>query len=214
MEWNVHLKARLAISFYVLFVISLFFIRDVTTHLYVAAVVLVIALIVLPLKKMKRGLFPITIFLLFTFGGNLFFHSGRIIYSSGLLSVTDEGLFLAGVRTFRVFSMLYGAKILTGIISIDAMISAFENMLRPLERTGLPVRNFFSVTALTLKAFPVLMDYLGKTYREDAENNNIRGFRQRIRLMASLMMPVFVKTMRSPESFFETGEKEHRATNQ
>lgn len=200
--------ARLSISLYILFVVCLFFVQDVTVHLYVAAAVFAIALILLPLKKMKRGLFPITIFLLFTFGGNLFFHFGRIVYSNSFLSVTDEGLLFAGVRTLRVFSMLYGAKILTGLLSIDRMINAFENMLNPLQRIGVPVRDFFSVTAMTLKSFPVLIDYLGRAYREDAGNNNIRGFRQRVRHMVAFMMPVFVKSIRSPESFFEAGKKE------
>lgn len=170
--------------------------------MFAAAAVFLAALILLPVRRMKSGLFPITIFLLFTFGGNLFFHSGRVIYSNDFLTVTEEGLRFAGVRTLRVFSMLYGAKLLTGLLSMDRMIDAFESILKPLERIGVPVKDFFSITALTLKSFPVLIEYLGKAYREDTKNNNIEGFRKRIRHMVSFMLPVFVKTIRSPESFF------------
>ncbi len=202
-----NLTARLSICVYILFVISLFIIREVEVQAFAATLVLLVAMILLPLKKMKRGLVHISVFLLFTFGGNLFFHPGRIVYANTLLTITDEGLRLAGIRTLRVFSMLYGAKILTGLLSIDGMVDAFERMLTPLERLGVPVKDFFSVTALTLKSFPVLIDYLRKTYREDARNNEIKGFRRRIRHMVSFMLPVFVKSMRSPESFFEADRK-------
>ncbi len=201
------MTARLSICVYIFFVISLFIIREVEVQAIAATLVLLVAMILLPLKKIKRGLVPISVFLLFTFGGNLFFHPGRIVYANTLLTITDEGLRLAGMRTLRVFSMLYGAKILTGLLSIDGMVDAFERMLMPLQRLGVPVKDFFSVTALTLKSFPVLIDYLGKTYREEIRNNGIRGFRRRIAHMVSFMMPVFVKSMRSPESFFGAGDK-------
>lgn len=166
----------------------------------------------LPLKKVMSGFLPITVFLVFTFAGNLFFHSGRIIYSNSFLSLTDDGLRLAGVRTLRVFSMLYGAKILTGLMSVDEMVRSFEDMLRPLERVGVPVKDFFSIMAMTLKSFPVLMEHLGKTYKEDLRNNDVRGFRKRMRHMASFMMPVFVKSIRSPETFFEPGERNRKSS--
>lgn len=103
--------------------------------------------------------------------------------------------------------MLFGAKILTGLMPVEEMVRAFERMLSPLQRIGVPVKDFFSVMALTLESFPILIDYLGKTYREDVRNNEIRGFRMRIRHMVSFLMPVFVKSIRSPESFFGTAKR-------
>lgn len=152
---------------------------------------------------MSSGLFPITLFLLFTFGGNLFFHSGRIIYDNGFFSITDEGFRIAAVRTLRIFSMIFGAKILTEVLSIDEIIRSFGNILSPLERVGVPVKDFFSVMGLTLKSFPLLMDHLVKTYREEAMSNEILGFRKRLRHMASFLMPVFIESIRTPESFFK-----------
>lgn len=201
--------ARAGICTYILFVITLFFVRDVQIQLFVAVLVFLIALTLLPLKKFRRGLIPITVFLMFTFGGNLFFHSGKILYAGTYLTITDEGLRFAALRTLRVFSMIYGAKILTGLLSIERIMDAFQGMLGPLERIGVPVRDFFSVTALTLKAFPVLIDYLGRTYKSEIRDNRISGFRKRLKHMVSFIMPVFAKSMRSPESFFEgEGEKD------
>lgn len=176
--------------------------RDIRAHVLVAAAVLLSSLFVLPRGKLKSGLFPILTLLLFTFAGNLFFHAGRIVFSHGFLSVTDEGVQLAGIRTLRVFSMIFGAKLLTTVLSVDQLILSLESILRPLEKIGVPVKDFFSVMGLTLKAFPALMTYLLRTYREETKGNRVQGFRKRIGHMAAFLMPVFVQSIRSPEIFF------------
>lgn len=185
----------------------LFAANSLKVHLLAAAAVIIAALAAIPFRKAKSGLFPITLFLLFTFAGNLFFHSGRIIYDNGILSITDEALQIAGVRTFRVFSMIFGAKILTALVAAETLLGCFQKILKPFERLGVPVEDFFSIMALTLKSFPVLMDYLSRNYREDTLKNNIKGFRRRARHLATFLMPLFVKSINSPESFFEDRKK-------
>ena len=98
--------------------------------------------------------------------------------------------------------MIFAAKILTTVLSVDRLIHSLEGIMGPLEKIGIPIRDFFSVMGLTLKSFPALMTYLLKTYREEVKNNDVRGFRKRIAHMASFLMPVFVKSIRSPETFF------------
>lgn len=199
--------ARLKICLYVVFLVALFIVQDVRLHIFAAGTVLFFTLVILPIKKMKSGFLPIFLFLLFTFGGNLFFHSGKILYNGGFFSITDEGLSLAALRTLRVFSMIFAAKILTSVLTVDEMIQAMARMLGPVERVGLPVKDFFSVMGLTLKSFPILMAHLLKTYREETANNEVRGFTKRLRHTVSFLMPVFVKSICAPESFFESEEK-------
>jgi energy-coupling factor transport system permease protein len=164
------------------------------------------AFIILPLKRVRGGIVPITFFILFTFAGNLFFQPGRILYGNEFFSVTDEGLLTAGIRTLRILTMIFAAKILTGILSLDQMIHSLETILKPLERIGLPVKDFFCAMGLTLKAFPLLMKHLVKTYREQITNHDTHGFRGRIRHMVSFLLPVFVESIRSPEAFFVSSE--------
>lgn len=198
--------AKLKIVLYIVFVSGLFFVRNSHAHILIAAAVFLASLFALPAKKLKGGLFPISVFLLFTFAGNLFFHSGRIIFSHGFLSISAEGLELAGVRTLRVFSMIFAAKLLTTMLSPDELVQSLQSILSPLERIGIPVKDFFSIMGLTLKSFPALMTYLLKTYREETKNSGIKGFRKRIGHMAAFLMPVFVKSIRSPEIFFVSSD--------
>lgn len=208
------MAARLAIFFYGVFVISLFFIHDVYVHMCVAAALFLVSLCVLTPKKLKSGLLPIAIFLLFTFTGNLFFHSGKIIFTYSFFSITDEGMTLAGIRTLRVFSLIFAARLLTSLLTVDRLVLALEGILTPLEKTGVPIKEFFLVMGLTLKAFPALTAYLLKTYREEIRAKGAQGVSGRIAHMVAFLMPVFVKSIQSPEDFFLSsgcgGETEER----
>jgi energy-coupling factor transport system permease protein len=175
---------------------------------YQAAIAFVVSLLLfmMPYQKVRAGIFPISMFLFFTFSGNLFFHSGRILFSIASLPVTDEGLSLAGIRTLRVYSMIYGAKILTTRLSYDEIIQAFSRLLGPLERIGLPVKDFFSVMGLTLQSFPLLTRRLSEAFRKSRHDKEIRGFRNRLASVVAFILPIFIESIRSPEEFFAEGE--------
>ncbi|MGD1076273.1 MAG: energy-coupling factor transporter transmembrane component T [Thermodesulfovibrionales bacterium] len=193
------------ILLYVGLAISLFLVRDITYPVTVAIIVCLLLFFV-PFNKVKSGLIPILLFLLFTFAGNLFFHPGKFLFGSGPFVITDEGLALANIRTLRVFSMIYGAKILTFLLPLDEMILAMDKVLMPLEKIGVPVKEFFFIMGLTVKAFPVLTGHLAKAYRENWHGGESQGFRNRIRNMASFMVPIFINSIRCPESFFTSDD--------
>jgi energy-coupling factor transport system permease protein len=198
-----------SIILYLVVAASLYFVHNVYYHAAIA-IAISLSLLLLPSRTVKAGVFPITLFLLFTFGGNLFFHSGRILASIGPLSITDEGLSFAGIRTLRVFSMIFGAKILTTFLTYEEIIHALSRLLGPLEKLGLPVKDFFSVMGLTLKSFPLLTRHLLEAFRERRRTQEIHGFRNRLMHITSFMMPLFFESIRSPEHFFvneEPGQK-------
>lgn len=201
------MSSTLKIFIYIAFSISLFFIKDAYLHLFIAFSVFFILLFI-PFRKIRQGILPIGIFILFTFAGNLFFNPGKIIFGKGFFLVTDEGLRLACIRALRVFSMIGSAKILTAMLSLDEIIRAMAMVLRPFERIGLPVTEFFHVMGLTVKSFPLLTDCLSREYRKEIKDNNMRGFRNRMRHMVLFLMPVFIKSIQSPEDFFIAKEDE------
>lgn len=190
----------MGVLLYIIFSISLFIVKNIYYHAAIALIVTAV-LLLLPFSKVKGGIIPIFLLLLFTFAGNLFFHPGRIIYETFFAAITDEGLYTAGLRTLRVFSMIFAAKILTYALPVDRMLITIGKAAAPLEKAGLPVRDFFDIMGLTLKALPVLTQRLSEAYRNDLEKNSIRGFRNRLRHLVSFMLPVFAESIRSPEKF-------------
>lgn len=196
------MSPEIKIISYIVFIICLFLIRDITVYLFIFAATLIL-LIRIPLKSLRSGLLPISIFLFFTFISNVLYVHGRILYSKGPLVITEEGLNTASIRTMRVFFMIAGAKILTATTQIELLVGAFGKILKPLERLGIPVVEFFSTMGLTMKALPNLKDRIAETYREKVKEGNIKGFRGRAEIISTFLMPLLVKSIQSPESFFK-----------
>jgi len=200
------LSPEIKIILYVLFLISLFLIQDITVYLVILLAVLVF-LLRIPLKSLKSGWIPISLFLLFTFVSNVLFQHGKILYIAGPVIITEDGLHISLIRTMRVFFMIAGAKILVSTTQIELLISAFGKLLKPLERIGIPVVEFFSTMGLTMKSLPKLKEQLAEMYRERIKEDNIRGFWARARVVSMLLLPLFVKSIQSPEKFFDKDKR-------
>ena len=200
------MSPEIKIILYVLFLISLFLIQDITVYLVILLAVLVF-LLRIPLKSLKSGWIPISLFLLFTFVSNVLFQHGKILYIAGSVIITEEGLHISLIRTMRVFFMIAGAKILVSTTQIELLIGAFGKLLKPLERIGIPVVEFFSTMGLTMKSLPKLKEQLAEMYRERIKEDNIRGFWARARVVSMLLLPLFVKSIQSPEKFFDKDKR-------
>jgi energy-coupling factor transport system permease protein len=206
-NWYNILSPEIKIILYIVFVVCLLFIKDVTVYLFIL-VAISIFLLRMPFKSLKSGWIPISLFLLFTFISNILFQHGRILYSKGPLIITDEGLNIAVIRTMRVFFMIAGAKILTATTQIELLVGAFSKILKPLERLGIPVVEFFSTMGLTLKSLPKLKDQITMTYREKVKEGNITGFWNRAKVISMFLIPLLVKSIQSPEIFFEQDSRQ------
>jgi len=198
-------KPELKILLYVTFIIALFVAQDLRVYL-AAGVVLGLLFTRLPLKTLKSGWLPISIFLLFTFFSNVLGRQGRIVLSFGPVILTDEGVHIAVLRTLRVFFMIGGAKVLMSSMKTEEIVNALGRIFGPFEKFGVPVSDFFHTMGLTLKCFPVLKDMASAAYRENVKTSDLRGFRARARLLATFLLPLFLKSLQSPEAFFEGGD--------
>jgi len=139
----------------------------------------------------------------------MIFQHGRILCSIGPIFITEEGLTIASMRTMRVFFMIAGAKILTATTSMELLVGALGNILKPLGHLGIPVVDFFSTMGLTMKSLPRLKDQVREAYKEKVKEGNARGFWGRIKLISMLLMPLFVKSIQSPEGFFENDKEKN-----
>jgi energy-coupling factor transport system permease protein len=189
---------------YVAFAASLFIFP--VLKLYAAlAVLLMVLLAFIPRRTLVSGWLPISLFLLFTFMSNLLGRPGRVLMTAGPLVVTDGGLQSAALRGGRLLLMIMGVKLMMGLTPAEDVIKGLGRLLKPLERLGLPVSDFIHTMILTLQCFPALKDMAADLYRKKAVENNARGFWGRARTIAGFLMPLFVRSMRNPEAFFETG---------
>jgi energy-coupling factor transport system permease protein len=195
-------KPELKIVFYLFFVVSLFTFANLTAYLCASAV-LGLFFLKIPWKKVKSGWLPISIFLFFTFVSNAVGRPGRVVFSSALFMMTDEGAHIAMVRTMRVFLMIGGAKVLMAGARAEDMVDGLGRLFGPLERVGIPVKDFFHTMGLTMKCLPLLKTMATETYRERVKTSDTRGFRAKVTLLSAFLLPIFVRSLQSPESFFK-----------
>lgn len=195
------IKPELKIVFYCLFVVLLFVFDNLPAYLCAAAI-LGLFFVKMPLKTLKSGWLPISMFLLFTFISNAVGRHGRIVFSAGVLMLTDEGVHIAAVRTLRVFLMIGGAKVLMSFTKAEEMIEGLGRLFGPLERVGLPARDFFHTMGLTMTCFPILKNMAFEAYRENMRTCDKPSFWGRARVASSCLLPLFLKSLQSPESFF------------
>ena len=202
------IRPEIKISLYLIFTISLFIAEDLRTYVLLLGVVGVLSLSV-PFKMLRAGWIPITVFLLFTFLGNVFHRPGKILISSPFI-VTEEGIHIAALRTLRVLLMIGGGKILMSSAKTAEIIDGFGRMMGPLQRLGLPVKDFFHTMGLTMKCFPVLKEMASETYRSNVKTATAHGFWEKAKVVSAFLMPMFVKSIQSPEVFFERAEKNEK----
>ncbi len=197
---------ELKIILYLLFVGGVFFLTNPVSYILISIAVLIL-LFRVPFESLKRGWVPITILLAFTFFSNIAFPQGEVLYITGPFVITKEGLREASVRTVRLFFMIAGAKILTGTTSIESLMEALKRLMKPFSRLGIPVNEFISTMGLTVQSLPGLKEQILNMYRERVQKEDIRGFWNRAKAISTFLMPLFVKSMESPEKFFEEKEK-------
>lgn len=98
--------------------------------------------------------------------------------------------------------MIGGVKFLMARTNTDDVVNALSNLLRPLERTGLPIRDFFHTVGLTLKCFPILKDTITDHYAGHIKRGVSKGVLSKAMLLAQFILPLFVESIHSPELFF------------
>lgn len=198
---------ELKIILYVIFVAGLFFLDNPVFYWIIFAVICLL-LFTIPMKILKKGWIPISLFLTFTFFSNLLFRHGKVLCTAGPLIVTSEGLTDASVKTIKILFMIAGAKLMTGTTSVESLARAFGRLLKPLQHAGIPVNEFISTMGLTLKSLPVIREQFLTMYRVRMQQGTIRGFRNRARVVSAFLMPLFVKSIQTPEQFFEKKKKD------
>ncbi len=194
-------RPEIKILLYVALAASLFLFEDLRFYIGTCAVLCVLFLRV-PFKRLKAGWVPITLFLVFTFLSNLFYRHGRIVFSSGGLVITSEGIESAVLKTLRLLIMIGGVKVLMAASKAEEIVDGLGNLLSPLERIGVPVKDFFHTMALTVRCFPALKEKAAETYRKTRSLSDERGFSARVKAVSAFLMPMFVESIRTPEAFF------------
>ena len=113
----------------------------------------------LPLRKVLSSLRPIIVVLVVLSIFNLLLvTSGTPLVSAGPLRITDEGLWAAVNYSMRLVVAVIVATLILFTTTATQLTDAFDALLAPLARIGLPAHEIAMVFSLMLRFIPTIAD--------------------------------------------------------
>lgn len=200
-ESRVHkLDPRIKIISMLLFIISLFFVDSYTPFLFVIIyLAVVIKISKVPFHLIIKGIKPLKWILIITFIINLIFIPGKIIFSLGIINITEEGLKTALMMAIRLVFLVMGTSMLTLTTSPIELTDGIENLLKPLAKIGIPAHEIAMMMTIALRFIPTLIEETDKIMKAqmargaDFESGNIIN---RAKNLVPLLIPLFINSFR------------------
>jgi energy-coupling factor transport system permease protein len=194
------LDPRTKLLWTIIYVISIFFHHNLAGFLLSGAVFFAVASMTkVPLSFMVRGLKSIFMILLFTLCFQIFFTSGTVLFSIGVISITKEGIRSAVFVALRLVLLVLFSSIMTLTTTPNQLADGLEMLCSPLKRLHVPVHEMAMMMSITLRFIPILMEELDKIMKAqqargaDFETGNII---QRVKAMVPVLVPLFVAAFR------------------
>lgn len=183
-----------------LYIVILFFIRDLKAYSILGAFTVSIALIArIPLKMLIRGLRPVLFIILITFVLNMLLTPGEVAYTLGPLAITQEGLWQGITMVFRLLLLILTTSLLTLTTSPIDLTDGLESLMRPGQRIGIPAHELAMMMTIALRFIPTLMEEADRIMKAQmARGADFAGgnLLKRARSLIPLLVPLFVGAFR------------------
>ena len=113
----------------------------------------------IPITQALRSIAPLSFIIVLTALFNLLFVQGGEVYVDwGWLTISADGATLAAFTAIRLTLLLLSGSLLTLTTTTLDITEAFERLLAPLRRIGVPSHEFALVMGLALRFLPQFVD--------------------------------------------------------
>ena len=194
------LDPRVKLGGTLLFIISLFFFRNILGYLVAALfLAVVIGLSHVPFRFMVKGMRAILFLLILTVGFNLFLTPGTELVSFWRLTITEEGLWTAITMAVRLSMLIIGSSVMTLTTTPNNLTDGMERMMRPLKIFKVPVHEVAMMMSIALRFIPILLEETDKIMKAqiargaDFESGNLF---KRAKALVPLLVPLFISAFR------------------
>lgn len=194
------LDPRVKLTATICFIISLFLVDNVVGYLIAAAfLVFSIKMSKVPFKFMVKGMKAIVFLLMITVVFNLFLTPGTPLITFWKLTITIEGLRVAGMMAIRLIFLIIGSSVMTLTTTPNNLTDGMEKMLKPLKKVKVPVHEVSMMMSIALRFIPILMEETDKIMKAqiargaDFESGNIF---KKAKAMVPLLVPLFISAFR------------------
>lgn len=157
----------------------------------------------IPAGKALRSLAPLMVIVLIVVVLNLFTQQGgETLVQLGIFRISMGGVQAAGFMGVRLTVMMLGMSLITLTTPTIELSEAFEKMLAPFVRFGLPAHELGMIMGIALRFMPQFATELATVYHAQVSrgarlsNSPVHG----VRMVSSLMIPLFASVFRHAET--------------
>ena len=194
---------RAKILFTVLFIATIFLCKNVVSY----GLTLVVLLVLIAISRVRpkvflKGMKPIIFIVICTALLNLFYTSGTVVWSFGILKITEEGLWKAGFMVLRILMLIACTLLLTYTTSPIALTDGLERLLRPLKKVNFPVHELSMMMSIALRFVPTLIqetDKIISAQKARGADFDSGGLVQKAKALIPILIPLFISSFRRAE---------------
>lgn len=153
----------------------------------------------IPMNYILRGLKPLILILVLTFGLHLFMDPGDVLFHIGPINATKQGLISGLMMVFRLILLIVTTSIMTLTTSPIDLTDGLERLMRPFQVIGVPAHELAMMMTIALRFIPTLIEETDKIMKAqmargaDFESGNII---RRVKSMIPVLVPLFVSAFR------------------
>ena len=194
---------RSKILFTVLFIAAIFLCKGLVSY----GITLLILLMMIGISKVQprvflKGMKPVVFIVVCTAILNLFYTSGTVLWSWGILKITEEGIWKAGFMVLRILMLIACTLLLTYTTSPILLTDGLEKLLRPLKKLKFPVHELSMMMSIALRFIPTLIQETDKIISAqkargaDFDSGNLI---QKAKALIPILIPLFISSFRRAE---------------
>lgn len=194
---------RSKILFTVLFIAAIFLCKGLVSY----GITLLILLMMIGISKVQprvflKGMKPVVFIVVCTAILNLFYTSGTVLWSWGILKITEEGIWKAGFMVLRILMLIAYTLLLTYTTSPILLTDGLEKLLRPLKKLNFPVHELSMMMSIALRFIPTLIQETDKIISAqkargaDFDSGNLI---QKAKALIPILIPLFISSFRRAE---------------
>ena len=192
-------RIKLAVTF--VFIVASFLVHSFLGFAILAPLLVAIGIVSrIPFGYVLRGSRLLLAFLVFILAFQVLFYPGDVpesdyLWHWGILSVSAEGLYTAGILALRVILLYYVTTMLMLTTSLVDLTNGLELILGPLQRLRVPVNELVLVFVIAIKFVPIFIEEVERLARAQTARGvpfDEGGAITRARRIGRLLVPIFI----------------------
>lgn len=158
----------------------------------------------IPLGAAFKSIIPLAFIVVMTALLNIFFvQGGTVLFEWWFIRVSEAGLVSAAFIGCRLLLLLLGMSLLTLTTATLDITDAFEYLLAPLSRIGVPAHELAMMMGIALRFLPQFATELQTIYRAQISRGatfSVNPFKGGLSIISSLIVPLFTSAFRHAET--------------